>query len=128
MGRMKPLHFLLVLTTFNHLAFVGVRLAVLLYAAYLGASPAVVGLLAALFGLFAALTSVHVGRWIDRRGPRVPLLIASVVMVPGIALPFFWRDVAALFVVSIFVGAFHNIFHIGQQQMVGRYGKPEDRA
>jgi MFS family permease len=125
---MKPLHSLLVLTTFNHLAFVGVRLAVLLYAAYLGASPAVVGLLAALFGLFAALTSVHVGRWIDRSGPRVPLLIASVVMVAGIALPFLWRDVAALFVVSILVGLFHNIFHIGQQQMVGRYGKPEDRA
>jgi len=125
---MKPLHLLLVLTTFNHVCFVGTRLAVLIYGAYLGASPAVVGLLASLFALFSVVTSVHVGRWIDRVGPRTPLLIASIAMISGATLAFFWREVAALFIVATVVGSFHNVFQIGQQQLVGRYGKPEERA
>jgi MFS family permease len=124
----KPLHWLLCLTTFNHLAFVGARLAVLLYGAHLGASPAVVGLIAALFGLFAAMTSLHAGRWIDRAGPKTPLLVSTVVMVAGCVLPFFWNEIVALIVVATLVGTLHNVFHIAQQQMVGRYGKPEDRA
>ncbi|MSQ50621.1 MAG: hypothetical protein EXR28_01905 [Betaproteobacteria bacterium] len=65
---MKPLHLLLTLSIFNHLSFVGTRLAVLIYAAHLGASPAVIGVLAALFALVGAVSSVSVGRWIDRAG------------------------------------------------------------
>jgi MFS family permease len=125
---MKPLHLLLCLTTMNHICFVGARLAVLIYAAYLGASPVVVGLLASLFALFAIVTSLAVGRWIDRIGPRTPLIIASVGMILGSALAFFWREVAVLFIVSTVVGTLHNVFQIAQQQMVGRYGRPEERA
>jgi len=124
---LKPLHLLILLSAFNHVAFVGSRLVVLLYGAHLGASPAIVGVLAALFALLAAVTSVSVGRWIDRAGPRTPLLIASVAMIAGGVLPFFWRGVAALFVVATLIGTFHNVFHIAQNQLVGRYGKPEER-
>ena len=37
-----------------------------LFAASLGASPALIGLLAALYGIIAAMVAVRVGRWIDR--------------------------------------------------------------
>ena len=48
-------------------------------------------------------------------------------MIAGGVLPFFWRGVAALFVVATLIGTFHNVFHIAQNQLVGRYGKPEER-
>lgn len=125
---MKPLYLLLLLSTLNHLSFVGARLATLLYAAYLGASPTLVGIIAALFAIVGAISSVSVGRWYDRVGPRAPMLISTVVMVAGLSIAFFWRDVAALVVLSLVVGTFHNVFHIGQSQLVGRYGEPRDRA
>jgi predicted MFS family arabinose efflux permease len=124
----KSLHLLLVLAMFNHVTFVGARLAVLLYAAHLGASAVVVGVISSLFALVGIVSSVSIGRWIDRAGPRTPLILATVFMAAGGVLPFFWREVAALVVTSVVVGAFHNVFHIAQNQLVGRYGRPEDRT
>lgn len=125
---MNPLFLLILLTAINHLAFVGVRLTVTLYAVRLEASPAVIGVLMALFAVVGAVTSVGVGRWIDRTGTRKPMLLAMAMMVAGAGLAFVWRDLAALFVVSIVVGTFYNVFFIAQQRLVGEYGRPEDRV
>lgn len=124
----NPLFLLILLTAINHLAFVGVRLTVTLYAVRLEASPAVIGVLMALFAVVGAVTSVGVGRWIDRTGPRKPMLVSMLLMVAGTGLAYFWRDLAALFVVSVVVGTFYNVFFIGQQRLVGEYGRPEDRV
>ena len=128
MGPVNPLFLLILLTAINHLAFVGVRLTVTLYAVRLHASPAVIGVLMALFAVVGAMTSVGVGRWIDRTGPRKPMLLAMAMMVAGAGLAFVWRDLAALFIVSIVVGTFYNVFFIAQQRLVGEYGRPEDRV
>ena len=125
---MNPLFLLILLTAINHLAFVGVRLTVTLYAVRLEASPAVIGILMALFAVVGAITSVVVDRWLDRVGPRKPMLLATAMMVAGAGLAFVWRDLAALFVVSIVVGTFYNVFFIAQQRLVGEYGRPEDRV
>ena len=125
---MNPLFLLIVLTAINHLTYVGVRLTVTLYAVRLEASPAVIGVLMALFAVVGAVTSVSVGRWIDRIGPRKPMLLATAMMVAGTGLAFVWRDLAALFIVSILVGTFYNFFFIAQQRLVGEYGRPEDRV
>jgi len=124
----NPLFLLIVLTAINHLTYVGVRLTVTLYAVRLEASPAVIGVLMALFAVVGAVTSVSVGRWIDRIGPRKPMLLATAMMVAGTGLAFVWRDLAALFIVSILVGTFYNFFFIAQQRLVGEYGRPEDRV
>lgn len=124
---MNRLFLLIVLTAINHLTFVGVKLAVTLYAVRLDASPAVIGVLAALFALFGAMTSVSVGRRVDRIGPRKPMLVSTAMMVAGAGLAFLWRDLVALFVVSMLVGTFYNFFFIAQQRLVGEYGRPEDR-
>ena len=125
---MNPLNLLIILTAINHLTFTGARLTVTLYAVHLHASPAVIGILAALFAVVGALTSVSVGRWIDRVGPRKPMLLAMAMMVAGTGLAFAWRDLVALFFVSIVVGTFYNVFFIAQQRLIGEYGGPEDRV
>jgi len=124
---LKPFHLLLATAGINHFVFSGSKLAVLLYAVHLDASPAVVGLLTALFAALGITTSVSTGRWVDRIGPRSPMLYSSLLMAAGAATAFVWHDLAALFVVSTVVGTLYNVYFIGNQQQVGRHGRPEDR-
>ena len=125
---MKPLHTIILITATNHVNFVGSRLAVLLYAVQLDASPATVGILTALYSILGVTTSVATGRWMDRIGPRKPMLLTSLLMAAGTLTAFFWDHLAALFIVSSVVGTAYNVYFIGNQSQIGRYGKPEDRV
>jgi predicted MFS family arabinose efflux permease len=124
----KSLHLFIVISAANHFVFSGARMVVLLDAIRLQASPAVVGILAALFGLVSAIGSVAVGRWMDRVGPAGAMKWCSVIMVAGAAVGFFWRDLAALFFVSTLIGSFYNFFYLGHTQWLGKMGNEEDRA
>src|SRR3954471_1065441 len=99
----------------------------MLYGVHLGASAATVGVLSALFSLVNVFTSVQVGRWIDRSGARVPMLLGSAMVTVGAAVGFLWHALAALFVVSLVIGTFYNLIFISQQRIAGQYGRPEDR-
>lgn len=125
---MSPLYRLITLTSINHLCFSSVRLGVSLYAVHLQASLATIGILMGIFGLLSAITSVSAGRWIDRVGPRTPMLAASASMVAGAGLAFVWRDLAALYVVSAVVGTLFNVYFIAYQPLIGLYGKPAERV
>ncbi|MCC6474970.1 MAG: MFS transporter [Burkholderiales bacterium] len=124
---MKPLHLHVTLAASNHLAMNGSRMTVMLFAASLGASPAVVGLLAAMYGVVSAFVAVAVGRWIDRVGPRRPILLASSMVTLGALVAGAWHELPALFVAAPLMGTFNSMFQMTTQQTVGRYGKPEDR-
>lgn len=124
---MSPINLLVALITCSNAVQVGGRLTVLLYAVHLSASPATVGLLAALFNIVNVFTSVHVGRWIDKSGSRLPMLLGSMMIMLGVALAALWQALAALFLVSVILGSFHNLIFIAQQRLAGQYGKPEDR-
>ena len=108
--------------------YVGSRLTVLLYAVHLGASPATVGVLTALFSVLGITTSVATGRWIDRVGPRNPMLWTALLMAAGGALPFVWDHMAALFILALTVGTAYNVYFTGQQIQIGRYGEADDRV
>jgi MFS family permease len=124
----NPLYVLATVILLGHAVQVGARLAVMLYAVHLDASPAVIGIITALFTLVSMFTSVPVGRWIDRSGSRTPMLLGSAMLVLGAAIGFVWRDLAALFAVSVIIGSFYNMVFIAQQRLAGQYGKPEDRV
>jgi predicted MFS family arabinose efflux permease len=125
---LNPLYVLVTLTTLGHSVQVGSRLAVMLWAVHLDASPATVGVLSALFSLLNVFTSVHVGRWIDRSGARIPMLLGSAMVAVGTAVAFLWHELAALFVVGVVIGTFYNLVFISQQRLAGQYGRPEDRV
>ena len=124
----KPLFLLIVLTSINHCCYAGVGFSLTLYALKLHAAPFTIGLLIALYSLFGALTAVVAGRWADRFGARWPMLLASAAMAAGAALAFFWRDLAALFLVSVIVGTAYNVYYIAQQQLLGQFGDLDDRV
>jgi MFS family permease len=125
----RHLYMMMALTTCNFVQYSAARFALILYAIHLQASPLVIGMLIGLNSLIPALSSVHMGRWLDRtRNLRSPMIGACVVMAIGVLLPFFWEGIPALFVFCLVVGSSSNIFRIASQQMIGRYGLPENRA
>ena len=125
---MKPLHLHVTLAALNHMAMNGSRMTVMLFAASLGASPAVVGLLAALYGLISAFVAVRVGRWIDRSGPRKPIMLGSSMVTLGAVIAGAWHELPALFIAAPLMGTFNSMFQMTTHQTVGRYGKPEEVA
>jgi MFS family permease len=125
--RLHSLHLHVVLSTFNHVSFTGTRLAVLLYAIHLQASPVVAGVLTALFSLLSSFTAVAFGRWVDRHGAAAPMMVASLVAVAGGVLAWTWPGLTSLFVVATLIGTFHTLYQVATQQLVGRYGTAADR-
>src|SRR4051794_24986563 len=124
---MKPLYIYVSLGSLNHMAMNGSRLTIMLFAAFLGASPALVGLLAALFGIVSMFTAVSIGRWIDRVGPRKPLMLASVMVGCGALLAGFGHEIWALVLAAPIMGTFNSMFQMTNHQTVGRFGQPSDR-
>lgn len=124
----KPLHLQVFLSSCNHTTVNGTRLTLLLYAAYLQASPALIGVLAASYGLVSAFMAVGMGRWIDRIGPRKPFMLASLVITLCGVLAWFVEGLTVLFIISPVLGVFNSMFQIGSHQTIGRFGKPEDRT
>lgn len=125
---MKPLHTAILFILLNHVPFTAMRLAVPLYALHLKASPAVVGGIVALFSALPMLGSVHLGRLIDRRGMRAPLLAASAVLALASLLAVLWPGVPTLFCVSLLGGGSYITILIAGQQLIGRYGGPAGRV
>ena len=126
--KLKPLHLQVLLSSCNHAATNGTRLTVLLYAAYLQASPAVIGLLAASFGLVSAFMAVMMGKWIDRIGPRKPFMLASAMLAGCGVLAGTVGGIWVLIAICPLIGIFTSMFQIGSHQAIGRFGKPEDRT
>jgi MFS family permease len=125
---LRTLSYFIGISSANHFSFMGARLVVVLYAIHLQASPAVVGLLAALFSIVSAFVSVPMGRVMDRVGPGRPMMWCSLAMVAGMFIGVLWRDIAALFLVSVLVGTAYSLFFVGHTQWVGRIGSPKDRV
>ena len=59
----------------------GARLVLILIALSMGASTAFVGILAAMFTLFPTLFNIAYGRWVDRIGTYIPMVVACALAV-----------------------------------------------
>jgi MFS family permease len=123
-----PLAFVVLLTILTHVAYAGARVAVSLFALQLGAKPAAVGTLGALFAVLPMIFSVGAGRTIDRIGFFKPMLAGAVAVSLGAALAFFWPVLSALYIVSPVIGSGLMLFHIAANNAVGAIGEPADRT
>lgn len=125
---LRPIHLLVISSAISHLAHDGARFIVSLFAIRLEASPAVIGTLGALFALLPALTSLPIGRWIDQRGTRAPMIGCALLMVAGCALPFAWPGIPALFITSIVVGTSYNTFFLAAGRQLSAFGRPGEHV
>lgn len=110
-----------------HVVFAGMRLAVALDAIHMGASSAVVGLITALFAWLPTIGSVSMGRYIDRKGSRLPLLVCPILLIVCPLLAALLPGLASLAVASLAIGGAYLTLHIINQQVIGRLSQPQDR-
>jgi len=121
------LYLLILFSVLTHSAYIGSRVAVSLYAIHLHASPLTLGVLMSLYGLLPMLFSVSVGRLSDRVSPRVPLIVGSLLVAAGAALPFAVPGMNTLYAAVTLTGLGFTFFQITVQNVTGFIGKPEDR-
>jgi MFS family permease len=118
---------LIALGVANHVVLSGSRVAVSLDALAQGASPALVGLLMALFAFLPMCFGISVGRLADRIGVRRPMLWGCLGCAAGVALPALMPGLPALFASASVIGFSFMLFQIPAQQATGELGGPEDR-
>lgn len=121
------LRLVIVLTVLAHVAFVGSRVTVSLYAISLGASPLTVGVLMSLYAVLPMLLAVHAGRRIDRGGAAGPLLAGLLAVAGGVLLPFAWPVLAALFIAATVIGTGFLLVHVALNNAVGALAAPDQR-
>ena len=124
----RTLTALILLGVCNHIVLSGSRVTVSLNALAGGASPAVVGLLMALFALLPMFFGIPVGRLADRIGVRRPMLWGSIGCAVGALLPAVLPGLAALFVSASLIGLAFMLFQVPVQQATGELGEPAERA
>jgi MFS family permease len=127
-GANPTLTAMIALGVLNHIVLSGNRVTVSLEALRLGASTAVVGVLLALYALLPMVCAVAAGRLSDRIGVRRPMLVGSIALAAGSALPALVPGFTALFISATVVGVAFMLFQVPAQNATGELGKPGDRA
>ncbi|HEV7801681.1 MAG TPA: MFS transporter, partial [Burkholderiales bacterium] len=119
--------FVVLLSMSIHACYIGSKVVVSLFALELGASQAMVGVLAACYAAIPLVLGVYTGRLADTHGMRMPLMIGAVTTAVAMFTGFVWRDLAGLFAVSLLMGGGFVFFNVSIQTLVGGMGRPEHR-
>jgi MFS family permease len=117
-----------IIVMLTHLGVIGAKLLLALFAIDLGASPVQVGLTFALFSILPAIFAISAGRWVDRIGVRVPLLIGCAGAGLATMLVFLAPGLWALYACSALIGVFFTIYAVAGQSLVGILGETSDRT
>ena len=123
-----PIYLIALVCGLNHSGFGGSRVAISLYALQLGVNQFTLGILMALYALAPMLFAVAIGRFADRVGPRLPMLIGTVGVGVALLLPLMSPGRATLYLVTLLLGSTFPFFFVTVHGMTGDIGDPEDRA
>jgi len=103
------------------------RVALSLYALDLGASASAVGILVGSLYVFPLLISWPVGRYSDRVGSRWLLLLGAACGGGAMLIPYFVRELAALYVASTLLGISFTLYNVLLPNLVGLLSEPHER-
>lgn len=103
----------------GHMALSGGRVAGSLYVLKTGHAEYLVGVFMALFSAIPVLTSLSIGRWVDRAGaPRVMRTGIALVLV-GAWLPVVHLSMPTLLATAVLIGCGFNVLSVAAQHTVG---------
>jgi MFS family permease len=112
----------------NHGCLKGAKVLMSLSSIELGASPATIGVLYAMYSLFPALLSVYAGKLSDRHGFRSLATLGSAGLCAGLLLPYFFPGLGMLFVSAAIAGACYIFYIVAIQHLFGAIGEGADRT
>ena len=122
------IYLIILMGVLGQLAFSGSRVAVSLYALELGANQVTVGIVIALYALCPMLLSIVIGKFVDRVGLWLPLVIGIAGIGIGLALPPLFPSITVLYVSGTLLGLAHQFFLIPIEAGVGGIGGPKKRT
>src|SRR5512133_492601 len=122
------IYLLALLCTLNHIGYSGNRVVVSLYALSLGANQFEIGVLMALNALCPLLLAIHVGKFADRVGPRLPMAAGASGVVAALLLPPLFPGLATLYAAGILIGASFNLFFVALLGIAGGIGGVMNRG
>lgn len=95
------------------------RPVITLFASNLGASTLEIGILTASYAFLPLLLAIHAGKLADRFGDRLPVMVGGIGCSLGMALPFLFPSMWALYVSQVLVGVSHVFIAICLQNVLG---------
>ena len=104
------------------------RVSFSLIALELGASPSTVGLLVGTFYAFPVVLSWPTGKYSDRVGSRWLLLLGAGFGLVAMAIPYFVRELAALFAAAALMGIAFTLYNVLLPNLVGLLSSPQERV
>lgn len=118
------------LVTFYATGMMGTRIIVPLVSHELGASTAEVGVMVTLYSILPLLLSIKIGKFIDRRNFRSPILLGVIFAGVGLVLPFFFQHLYSIALSQLISGVSHTLFALAAQRYAGlAFGEAEqDKA
>jgi predicted MFS family arabinose efflux permease len=119
---------LIAMMVLAHITFTGGRVALMLFAIELEATPLRVGILMSLLAAVPMVLSVHAGRWTDRVGVFKPALISLAMLITGAVLPAVLPSLYGLYFAGVLLGSGFMITHIAVNNAVGQASTPQNRT
>lgn len=98
-----------------------------LYAYQLEGSMFEIGIITACYSLTPLLLAVHVGRYIDRFGERLPLLFGSLGILIALILPFFFPFIPILYISQLILGGSQLLAILAIQNGVAKAASEDKR-
>ncbi|SFP31577.1 MFS transporter [Salibacterium halotolerans] len=123
----KKACFILISSALFMFSAAGTRPLVPLFSRHLGASPADIGIIVAVFSLLPLFLSLHAGKLVDKMGPRYPLL--GSICFGGIALtiPWFITSLPGIYASQIMMGVSQMMFVVAVQAFAGMFEQEKAR-
>jgi MFS family permease len=111
-----------------HMGTIGAKLLLALFAIDLGASPLQVGITFAMFSILPAILAISAGRWVDRIGVRLPLLLGCGCLALSIGIVVLTPALWALYLCAALIGVSFMVYVVAGQSIVGSMSASTDRT
>jgi len=123
-----PIFRIVLLSVLTHTAYKGSKVLMSLSALELGVNEFFVGMLFSTYALFPLLLSVYAGRISDRIGFRRPMLYGTIGLLAGLAIPFMFFRLEALYVAAALIGFCYIFYTVAVQHLIGALADGMDRT
>ncbi|NHN31318.1 MFS transporter [Paenibacillus agricola] len=98
-----------------------------LYATGLGANTFDIGMLTATYAIVPLMLAIHAGRFADRMGDRLPVLLGTFGTMLGSIIPFLFPSLLSLYISQALIGISHVLVQISLQNVLGNSATRETR-
>lgn len=115
-----------------HCGFISSRVITTLYALHNGQPAWIVGVILSVYAAVPALISIHVGKWIDRIGVKIPIIIACLLICVACAVPIFFPyetfGIKPIYITCLLAGTGFVFALISGQGLIGHLTTNKTRA